>query len=126
MRLNQSLLILGLCLLSLLVQGATAPGDFTTIAQKNIFRLGALKSEWPPEVKPELSVVTLQGLSALLDRRQALLKIQVGAKPNPKETCCILSEGQERNGVRVLRIEMGSGTVWLTNQGAEQVLALKR
>jgi len=118
--------MLGLCLLSLTIRGATGSKDFAAITERNAFRLSTPKPEPKIEVKPELPVVTLQGISALLDRRQALLKIQTGAKPNPAETCCILSEGQERNGVRVLRIDMESGTVWLTNQGAEQVLNIKR
>jgi len=71
-------------------------------------------------------MVTLQGLSTLLDCRQALLRIQAGAKPSPTETCCILGEGQERNGVKVLRIDMESGTVWFTNHGAEQFLSISR
>lgn len=125
MRFNQSVLILGLCLLSLTIHGATGAKDFAAITERNAFRLSTPKPEPKIEAKLELPVVTLQGISALLDRRQALLKIQTGAKPNPTETCCILSEGQERNGVRVLRIDMESGTVWFTNQGEEQKLAIK-
>ncbi|MGC3957316.1 MAG: hypothetical protein QM813_04925 [Verrucomicrobiota bacterium] len=126
MKLNQSGLIFGLCVLLFTIHGATASEDFATIARRNVFGLSTLKPKPEIEVKPQLPVVTLQGLSALLDRRQALLKIQGGAKPNPTEMCCILGEGQERNGVKILRIDMESGTVWFTNQGAEQVLAIRR
>jgi streptogramin lyase len=126
MKLSQSGLIFGLCVLSSTIHGANGPENFAAITERNAFRLSTPKPESKIEVKPELPVVTLQGISALLDRRQALLKIQTGAKPNPTETCCILGEGQERNGVRVLRIDMESGTVWFTNQGAEQILTIKR
>lgn len=120
------LIVLSFAFLLIDSQAGSAIEGFSTIAQKNVFRLSAPKAEHKVEVKPELPVVSLQGLSTLLDRRQALLKIQAGAKPNPTEICCILGEGQERNGIKVLRIDMESGTVWFTNQGAEQALNIKR
>ena len=124
MRLLHKIVVFSIGFLPLI---ADAAADFTTIPRKNVFRLLPPKLEQKPaEVQPELSQLTLQGVTTLLDSRQVLLKIQSKAKPNATEVCCILSEGQERDGVRVLRIEMESGTVWVTNQGDEQVLCLNR
>lgn len=125
MRLYFKVLILGVSLLPFIAEAATV--DFSNIPKRNVFRLLPPKLEQkPPGFQPELPKVTLQGVTTLLDSRQALLKIQSKTKLTPIEVSCILSEGQERDGVRVLRIEMESGTVWLINQGMEQVLTLNR
>ena len=125
MRSIEKFLILGVNLPLLLTVAGAA--DFATIAQKNVFRLSSLKSQsQPEEAKPELSDVVLQGVTTLLDKRQALLKIQTAAKVPATNVCCILDEGQARDGVKVLRIDMESGTVWVANQGVEQVLLLRR
>jgi hypothetical protein len=122
MRLLHKVVVFSISLLPLV---ADAAADFASIPTKNVFRLLPKLEQKPPEIQPELPQVTLQGVTTLLDSRQALLKIQSKAKLTATEVCCILGEGQERDGVRVLRIEMESGTVWLTNQGAGQVLGLR-
>lgn len=123
MKLYRYALVLGVSLLPLIAEAAT--DDFASIPKRNVFRLLPPKPK-PPEIQPELPQISLQGLTTILDSRQALLKIQSKVKPNATEVCCILREGQERDGIKVLWIEMESGTVRLTNQGAEQVLAIKR
>lgn len=125
MRLHRKVLVLGISLLPFIAEAAT--DDFSTIPKRNVFRLlPPTREQKPPEIHPELSQLTLQGVTTLLDSRQALLKIQSKTKPTAPEVCCILGEGQERDGVRVLRIEIESGTVRLTNQDVEQVLVLRR
>jgi len=124
MGLRRKVLVLGVSLLPFIAEAAT--DDFASIPKRNVFRLLPKLEQKPPEIQPELPQLTLQGVTTLLDSRQALLKIQSKAKLTPTEVCCILSEGQERDGVKVLRVEMESGTVWLTNQGVEQVLAIRR
>ena len=123
MRLYFKVLILGVSLLPFIAEAAT--DDFSTIPKRNVFRLLPKPEPKHVEIQPELPQVSLQGLTTILDSRQALLKIQSKAKPNATEVCCILGEGQERDGVRVLRIEMESGTVRLANQGNNQVLTLR-
>jgi hypothetical protein len=124
LKLQCRIYFLGLSLLSFIAEAAT--DDFASIPKRNVFRLLPPKLEQKPtEVQPELPQLTLQGVTTLLDSRQALLKIQSKAKLNAIGVCCILGEGQERDGVRVLRIEMESGTVWLANQGNDQVLTLR-
>lgn len=125
MGLRSKFLVFGVSLLPLIAEAVT--DDFAGIPKRNVFRLLPPKPEPKlAEIQPELPQITLQGVTTLLDSRQALLKIQSKTKLTVAEVCCILGEGQERDGVRVLRIEMESGTVWLTNQGVEQVLAIRR
>lgn len=121
------LLVSGLVLLLIESRAGHVAEDFSAIARKNAFRLSQAKPEPNPElIRIKLPQVTLQGVTTLLDTRQALLKIEAKGAAVGTEVCCVLSEGQTRNGVKVLRIEVESGTVWLTNQGAEQILSLKR
>lgn len=125
MGLRRKVLVLGVSLLPFITEAAT--DDFASIPKRNVFRLLPPKPEpKPPEIQPELPQVALQGVTTILDSRQALLKIQSKAKLAAAEVCCILGEGQERDGVKVLRIDMESGTVWLANQGSEQILTIKR
>lgn len=99
--------------------------NFSTIARMNVFRLNLPKPAANREmVLPELPQVSLGGLATLLGS-QALLTIQIKTKPVATEVFCVLGEGQSRDGVTVLRIDMESGTVWLTNQGEQQVLTIK-
>ena len=122
---HRKFLVLGISLLALIVEAAT--DDFSTIPKRNAFGLLPPKPEQKPsEVKPDLPRVSLQGVTTLFDSRQALLKIQSKAKLTAPEVYCILGERQELDGVQVLRIDMKSGTVWLINQGVEQVLTLKQ
>jgi len=68
--------------------------EFAAIARGNVFRLNAPKPEQKPEVaRLELPQVSLQGLTTLLNSRQALLKIQSKSKPVATDVYCILSEG---------------------------------
>ena len=101
--------------------------DFSTIARKNAFRLSPPEPEPKPEVvQTELSHVRLRGLTTLPGSRQAILTISKKTKAAATEVSCILGEGDTRDRVKVLRIDMHSGTVWLTNHGVEQVLTIKR
>lgn len=125
MGLRRKVLVLVISLLPFIAEAAT--DDFASIPKRNVFRLLPPKLEQKlAEIRPELPQLTLQGVTMLLESRQALLKIQSRAKLNATEVCCILSEGQEQDGVKVLRIEMESGTVWLMNQGTEQTMSLNR
>jgi hypothetical protein len=123
---HHGLLVLICCSLSSVPPSAVASTEFSTIVGKNVFRLSPPKPERNAEVKPELPVVSLQGLSMLLNSRQALLGIQTSRKAAGPGINCVLSEAQEQNGVRILRIDTQTATVWLTNQGVEQILSLKR
>jgi hypothetical protein len=103
-----------------------AAENFSEISRMNAFRLSRPKPEPRPQViQLELPKVSLQGLATLLGT-QALLKIQTKSQPVAIEVSCVLGEGQSRDGVEVLRIDMESETVWLNNHGEPQVLTLKR
>jgi hypothetical protein len=119
-------LVAGLALLLPDLRAGMLGDDFAAISRKNAFRLSPPKpAPKPVEMPPELPQVSLQGLTTLLDLRQALLKIQMKRKTGVIEVPCILGEGQARDGIKVLRIDMKSETVWLLNQDSEQVLSLK-
>jgi hypothetical protein len=105
---------------------ATAAENFSVISHVNVFRLSPPKPEPRPQaIQLELPKISLQGLATLLGA-QALLKIQTKAQPVAAEVSCVLGEGQSRQGVEVLRVDMESETVWLKNQGEPQTLTLKR
>ena len=90
----------------------------------NVFRLNPSQPEAKLEVvEPELPQVSLGGLTTLLGS-QALLKIQTKTKNVAVEVACVLGVEQSQDGVKVLRIDMKSGTVWLTNHGKQQVLMI--
>jgi len=117
-------LSIGLLLAGLSLRAGLVTEPFSTITKRNAFRLSPPNPESRPlEVQRELPEITLQGL-ANLNSQQALLKIVTKTKPIAVEVSCILAAGQSHEGVKVLRIDMKSGSVWLTNQGAEQLLTL--
>ena len=124
MKMFKSVVVIGVALQWLSLDATTvfAVENFSGIARMNVFRLNPPKSEAKPAlVQPELPQVSLVGLATLLGP-QALLKIQTKMKPVATEVACVLAEGQSRDGVSVLRIDVESGTVWLTNQGEHLVL----
>jgi len=105
--------------------GFAAEG-FGSILLKNAFRLSPPKPEpIPVQIKMVIPKVILQGLTTLLDARHALLKIQSASSSGAIEVCCVLAEGQARDGVEVLQIEMKSCRVLLKNQGTHQLLSLE-
>ena len=128
MRIITSLAILSasLVLLSFDAQANRVADEFAKIAQKNVFRLNPRVRPFEAiVVPPKPPQVSLQGVMTILGPRQVLLKIQTKTKPGTAEVSWILGEGQSREGVTVTRIEVESGTVWLTNQGAERILKIK-
>jgi hypothetical protein len=125
-RLSTSAFLCGVILLSCLEAHAeSGVADFTGIARKNAFRLNPPKLDPKPEIaEPATLQVTLRGVSSLCSP-QAVLGIQTKTKPASAEEYCVLAAGQTHAGVTVRRIDMESGTVWLTNLGVEQMLTLR-
>jgi hypothetical protein len=114
-----------LLLLSLDVIAGNEAENFSAIARMNVFRLNPPQPVAKMErIQPELPRVSLGGLATLLGS-QALLTIQTKTSPATMEVSCVLGEGESRDGVTVLKIDMESGTVLLTNQGEQQVLMIK-
>ena len=117
----------GICFLLAFTTVVNAmPDRFSIIPRENVFRLNPRKPETitpPPQV--ERPQITLQGITTILGRTQALLNIQRAAKSAASpQSSFVLSEGESRYDVTVLEINARTGTVRLNNVGSELTLAL--
>lgn len=119
-----------ICLSSAATASAiTESNPYTAIVGRNTF---ALK---PPAVAvpPVTTVVTpppnvsLQGISTILGRAQALLKVKIAARPPEpaKEQSLVMDVGQREGDVEVVSIDPATGTVNLSNQGSPLTLNIK-
>ncbi len=97
--------------------GASSPADaYARIAQRNLFMLRQPPSPaLPPKTKPALPKIFLTGITTILGRRQALLKIPAhsptsGEKPS-SDQFFLLGEGQRQGELSVLRIHEKAGSV---------------
>ena len=117
----------GLLALALAVNATPVPDRFASIARDNAFHLNPPKPEVIAVIpSPERPRITLQGVTTILGRPQVLVNIQQPAKAaGASEISCVLTEGESRNGVTVLEIDMVSGTIRLNNNGEEQILRSK-
>ncbi len=119
---------------AILLSTATAPAltdgnPYSTIVGRNTF---ALKPPPPPAgpVAPPAAPppnVSLQGISTILGRAQALLKVKIAPKPPDagKELSLVMDVGQREGDVEVLSIDPATGTVNLSNQGSPLTLNIK-
>jgi hypothetical protein len=114
-------IIVGLLWLSLETRAGGVADQFAAIPARNIFRL-TIKPVEPPVVPPELPKVRLQGVTSILGKSQALLAIRMDTKPAATEVCCILEEGETRNEIVVLEVDVKTAKVRLNNHGSEQIL----
>lgn len=107
----------------------TEANPYTAIVGRNTF---ALKPPPPPAspVAPPAAPppnISLQGISTILGRAQALLKVKIAPKPpDPaKELSLVMDVGQREGDVEVLSIDPATGTVNLSNQGSPLTLNIK-
>jgi len=107
----------------------TDANPYSAIVGRNTFALkppappaGPLTT--PPAPPPNIS---LQGISTILGRAQALLKVKIAPKPPEpaKEQSLVMDVGQREGDVEVLSIDPITGTVNLSNQGAPLTLNIK-
>lgn len=107
----------------------TEANPYAAIVGRNTF---ALKPPAPasttvaPVVTPPPNV-SLQGISTILGRAQALLKVKIAPKPPEaaKELSLVLDVGQREGDVEVVAIDPAAGTVSLSNQGTPLTLNIK-
>ena len=107
----------------------TEANPYAAIVGRNTF---ALKPPAPasttvaPVATPPPNV-SLQGISTILGRAQALLKVKIAPKPPEaaKELSLVLDVGQREGDVEVLAIDPAAGTVSLSNQGTPLTLNIK-
>ena len=115
---------------SVITASALTEGNpYSTIVGRNTFALkppappaGPITA--PPTPPPNVS---LQGISTILGRAQALLKVKIGPKPPDaaKELALVMDVGQREGDVEVLSIDPATGTVNLSNQGNPLTLNIK-
>jgi hypothetical protein len=108
--------------------GANSPANpYARIAQRNLFLLREPPAAAPaPEAKPTLPKIFLTGITTILGRRQALLKIPAhSGKPGETpsgDQFFILGEGQRQGKLSVLQIHEKTGSVAISY--GSQVLKL--
>ena len=122
-----SIVCFTLLLMSAVTHAEIASERFSAIVAKNTFRLwppNPLTIEVPPPpIRPQ---ITLQGITTILGRTQALLTIRSQSKSvELPETSCVLAEGDSRSDIVVLEISAELGTVRISNLGLEQTLVLR-
>lgn len=107
----------------------TEANPYTAIVGRNTF---ALKPPAPPPAPaaPQAAPppnVSLQGISTILGRAQALLKVKIAPRPPEpaKELSLVMDVGQREGDVEVLSIDSAAGTVNLSNQGSPLTLNIK-
>jgi hypothetical protein len=90
------------------------------ITERNIFGLKPPPAPpGPEETKAPPPKIKLTGITTILGRKQALLLVEVPAKPpqGAREESYILTEGQRDGDIEVLAIDEKAGTVKVDNRG---------
>lgn len=125
-----SAVMLSAILLSAATASALTDGNpYSTIIGRNTFALKPPPPPAGPVVPPPAPPpnVSLQGISTILGRAQALLKVKIASKPPEpaKEQSLVMDVGQREGDVEVLSIDPATGTVNLSNQGSPLTLNIK-
>lgn len=126
-----------LCLGLFLPARAQSNPFLEVIVTRNVF---ALKEPPPPPPPPDNTPpapkLTLVGIANVLGARKAVIKTEpapgapparagvAGAPPGGPEPPLILTEGETREGVKVLAIDEAAGSVRVENQGQPLTLTL--
>jgi hypothetical protein len=78
----------------------------------------------PPTAPQSPATITLGGITDILGRKQALLKVHVAARPPApaKDDSYILAEGQTSEDIEVVAIDLKGGVVKVNNHGTPQTL----
>ena len=107
----------------------TDGNPYSAIIGRNTFALKPPAPAVGPVVLPPTPPpnVSLQGISTILGRAQALLKVKLAPRPPEaaKELSLVMDVGQREGDVEVLAIDPATGTVNLSNQGTPLTLNIK-
>jgi len=111
--------------------GASPVGPYQDITQRNVFGLRAPPAQPRTIVDPappSASKVILTGITTILGRPLALLKVQTPPRPGqaPAEQSHILTTGQREGGIEVLAINDEAGTVQVNEAGNVMTLDINR
>jgi hypothetical protein len=108
---------------------ADTPGNpYLAIAGSNVFRLRPAQHLELAPPPPLLPAVTPVGITTILSKKQALLKVSFPARPSEpaKEVACVLTIGQREGPVEVLAIDETAGSIKINNSGTIMVLTLAK
>jgi hypothetical protein len=106
------------------MEASVKDNPYSSIVGRNCFDLRQMISQ-PANQQPEgrpIPQIRLTGVTNLGGRNKALLEITAPGKPT---TRAILSEGERRDAIEVLRINVIAGNVQLLVAGIETVVALE-
>jgi hypothetical protein len=96
------------------------------ITDRNIFGLKPPPAAPNPEdaMRVPPPKIKLTGITTILGKKQALLMVEVPAKPPQaaREESFIMTEGQREGEIEVLNIDVKAGTVKVDNRGTPQTL----
>jgi hypothetical protein len=109
------------------VSARPVTNDYHVIVDRNLFGLRPV----PPAPGPEPATppkITLTGITTILGDKEVLMKVQVPSKPPqpPKDESLILSEGQRKDGIQVLAINLKTDDVTIDDFGTVVTLNLEK
>jgi hypothetical protein len=115
-----------LSLSAVLLVSDAAGNPYGVIASSNVFRLRPASSQEPPAPSVIIPKVTPVGITTMLARKLALLKVNFPARPPEpaKEVSCILGIGQREGPIEVVAIDEIVRSVKVNNSGTLMVLSL--
>jgi hypothetical protein len=102
---------------------------YRQIAVRNVFGLRpATPSQKPATPSAPLPTIILTGITTILGDKRVLLEITPPSKPAQpqKSVSCMLSEGQQEDGVQVMAIEPKAETVKVSNCGTVMTLTFDK
>src|SRR5450755_3946932 len=101
----------------------TTDNPYAMVVTRNIFGLNppVLVDPNPAPVEPPVKI-TLNGIMDIFGQVKALYK--VAGKTPGKEDSYMLTEGQGKDGIEVVKIDEKKGEVTFNNHGVPQVVAL--
>jgi hypothetical protein len=107
---------------------AASKNPYVTITARNVFGLQPLEPIAAPPLPAEpLPKIVLNGFMTIFGHEQVLFKV-VALKNAPDDrnngSYCVLSEGEQRDDISVVRINFAAGTVTFDNHGARQEISL--
>ena len=88
---------------------------------RNIFGLNLLVDQPVPQPVEPLAKITPTGIISIFGQAQVLFKV---ASKTDKEISYIFAEGQEKIGIKVIKIDEEKGLVTFDNHGLIQTIAL--
>jgi hypothetical protein len=109
-------------LLNPIAWAAAADSPYDGIAKRNAFGLVPPKIIEKELVREPLPNVLLTGITTILNKKLALITVQL---PNRPPESCILAEGEKRGEVEVLHIDETAGVVQVNVRDTVKVLDFK-